>query len=71
MAQLQLGCEEIIATAKMSAFPLRYSNTFQKKDMNRDSHIASSPISQSYHFKKVRCSILAPSQRKLRGYIKF
>ena len=69
MAQLQLGCEEIIATAKMSAFPLRYSNTFQKKDMNRDSHIASSPISQSFFFEEVRCLILASSQRKLREYI--
>ena len=42
-----------------------------KKDVNRDSHIASSPISQSSSFKGVRCLILASWQRKLRGYIKF
>ena len=48
--------------------------TFQKKnkkDVNRDSHIASSPISQSSFFKGVRCLIFASSQRKLRGYIEF
>ena len=39
--------------------------------MNRDSHIASSPISQSSFFKEVRRLILASSQRKLRGYIEF
>ena len=37
--------------------------------MNRNSHIASSPISQSCFFEEVRCLILASSQRKLRGYI--
>ena len=42
-----------------------------KKDVNRDSYIASSPISQSSFFKGVRCLILASSQRKLRGYIEF
>ena len=42
-----------------------------KKDVNRDSHIASAPISQSSFFKGVRCLILASAQRKLRGYIKF
>ena len=42
-----------------------------KKDVNRDSHIASSPISQSSFFKRVRCLFLASSQRKLRGYIEF
>ena len=41
------------------------------KDVNRDSHIASSPISQSSSFKGVRCLILAISQRKLREYIEF
>ena len=46
-------------------------NQFNKeKDVNRDSHIASSPILQSSFFEKVRCLILASSQRKLRGYIK-
>ena len=39
--------------------------------MNRDSLIASSPISQSCFFEEVRCLILASSQRKLRGYIEF
>ena len=39
--------------------------------MNRDSHIASSPISQSSVFEEVRYLILASSQRKLRGYIEF
>ena len=47
-----------------------YLNVY-KKDVNRDSHIASSPISQSSFFKKVRCLILASSQRKLCGYIEF
>ena len=45
--------------------------TIVKKDVNRDSHIAFSPISQSSFFKGVRCLILASSQRKLRGYIEF
>ena len=43
----------------------------KKKDVNWDSHIASSPISQSSFFKGVHCLILASSQRKLRGYIEF
>ena len=43
----------------------------EKKDVNRDSYIASSPISQSSFFKGVRCLILASSQGKLRGYIEF
>ena len=40
-----------------------------KKDVNRDSHIASSPIPQISFFEEVRYLILASSQRKLRGYI--
>ena len=44
---------------------------YTKKDVNRDSHIASSPIPQNSFFKGVRCLILASSQRKLRGYIEF
>ena len=43
----------------------------KNKDVNRDSHIASSPISQSCFFEEVRCLILASSQRKLRGYKEF
>ena len=43
----------------------------EKQDVNRDSHTASSPISQSSFFEGVRCLILAFSQRKLRGYIEF
>ena len=43
----------------------------KKKDVNRDSHIASSPISQSSFFEEVSCLILASSQTKLRGYIEF
>ena len=39
--------------------------------MNRDSHIASSPIKQIFFFKEVRYLILAFSQRKLRGDIEF
>ena len=39
--------------------------------MNRDSHIASSPIKQNFFFKEVRYLILAFSQRKLRGDIEF
>ena len=45
-------------------------NKTTKKDVNRDSHIASSPISQSSFFEEVHL-ILAFSQRKLRGYIEF
>ena len=33
----------------------------EEKDVNRDSHIASLPISQSSFFEEVRCFILAPS----------
>ena len=40
-----------------------------KEDVNQDSHIASSPIAQSCFYEEERCSILASSQRKLRGYI--
>ena len=40
----------------------------EKKDVNQDSHIASSAISQSYFFKEVRYLILASSQRKLHGH---
>ena len=39
-----------------------------KKHVNRDTHIAFSPISQNSFFEKVRCLILASSQRKLHGY---
>ena len=47
-------------------------NSFEiKKDVNRNSHIASSPISQRCSFEEVRCLILASSPRKLRGYIEF
>ena len=49
----------------------RLKHSDLKKDVNRDSHIASSPISQSSFFKGVRCLILASLQRKLRGYIEF
>ena len=41
----------------------------KEQDVNQDSHIASSPIAQSFFFEDVRCLILASSQRKLRGYI--
>ena len=47
------------------------SKKFLKKEVNRDSHIASSPISQSSFFDEIRCLILASSQRKLREYNKF
>ena len=40
-----------------------------KKDVNRDSHIATLPFSQSCFFEEVRCLILVSSQRKLRGFI--
>ena len=44
----------------------------KKKDVNLDSHTASSPISQSCFFEEVRYLILASShQKKLRGYIEF
>ena len=47
------------------------SGNTSKKDVNQNSHIAFSPISQSFFFKGVRCLILASSQRKLSGYIEF
>ena len=47
------------------------SGEIDERDVNPDSHIASSPISQSYFFKEVRYLILASSQRKLYGYIEF
>ena len=51
-------------------FPLRgHTHLKGKKHANRDSHIASSPISQSSFFEKVCCLILASSRRKLHGYI--
>ena len=50
---------------------MQYGGQNLKKDVNRDSHIASSPILQSSFFMGVRCLILASSQRKLRGYIEF
>ena len=45
--------------------------SFKKKHVNRDAHIASTPISSSSCFEEVCCSILASSQRKLRGNIEF
>ena len=42
-----------------------------KKEVHRDSHIASSPILQNSFFEEVRCLILASSQRNRRGHIKF
>ena len=47
------------------------TSIIEKKDVNRDSYIASSPISQIFFFEEVRGLILASSQRKLRGYIEF
>ena len=43
----------------------------EKKDVNRDSHIASSPVSQNFFFEEVCRLILTSSQRKLRKYIEF
>ena len=40
-----------------------------KKDVNRASHIASSPILQSFFFEEVCCLILASSQSNLREYM--
>ena len=42
-----------------------------KKNVNRYSHITSSPITQSRFFEKVRFLILASTQRKRREYIEF
>ena len=55
----------------LSLFTYSVCDEKVKKDVNRDSRIASSPISQSSFFKGVRCLILASSQRKLRRYIEF
>ena len=46
-------------------------NLIKKKDLSRESHIASSPISQSFFFKEVCCMILAPLQPNLYEYIEF
>ena len=42
-----------------------------EKACESDFHIAPAPISQNYFFEEVWCLILASSQRKLSGYIKF
>ena len=51
----------------------KLTNSFytKKKHVNRDPHIASSLISQSFFFEKVCCLISASIQRKLCGYIDF
>ena len=51
--------------------PLKEIRFSYKKNVNRDSHIAFSPIPQSYFFEELRSLILASSQRKLRGDIEF
>ena len=63
----------VLVVKEICLFYRRGSEMIQeeKKDVNRDSHIASSPISQSSFYKGLRCLILAFSQRKLRGYIEF
>ena len=43
----------------------------QKNHVNRKSHIASSPTSQSSFFEEVCCLLLTFSQQKLRTYIEF
>ena len=62
---------EFFVTPILTLFTYSVCYEKVKKDVNRDSHIASSPISQSSFFKGVRYSILASSQRKFREYIKF
>ena len=42
-----------------------------KRMVNQDSHIASSPIPQSFFFVEVRCLIFVSSQKKLHEYIEF
>ena len=44
---------------------------YKKKDVNRDSHIASSSFLQRSFFAEVRCLISAPWHMKLRGRIEF
>ena len=61
----------VVSREYYSFLKIAQSKIKSKKDVNRDSHIASSPILQSSFFKGVRCLILASSQRKLRGYIAF
>ena len=67
-AEHELDTVEIIALFKVPFFNIK---SCKKKDVNRDSHIASSPISQSSFFQGVSYLILPSSQRKLRGYIEF
>ena len=61
----------ITAVMLLAAEHLKHRHLKEKNDVNRDSHIVSSPIWQTSFFKEVRCLILASSQRKLRGYIEF
>ena len=44
---------------------------WKKKHVNRDSHTVFSPVLQIVFFEEVYCSILASSQRRLRGYVEF
>ena len=63
--------ETVVCRKSVGCHCGRGNGLMVKKDVNRDSHITSSPILQSSFFKGVRCLILASSQRKLRGNIEF
>ena len=65
------GCRTIFVGGISNIYRDVMKYIHSKKHVNRDSHIASSPISQSSFFEEVRCLILASSQKKLRGYIEF
>ena len=69
----KLRCAKIIQNTAKRIKVQHISNikNYEKKDVNQDSHIACSPISQSSFLKGVRCLISASSQRKLRVYIEF
>ena len=54
---------------KFQNFQIFKAKFWFSKSKNRDSHIASSLISQSSFFEKVCCLILTSPQRKLHGYI--
>ena len=64
---LNLNLVNIISQNFLEIF-IHFFEEIYKKHVNWDSHIASSPISQSCFFEEARCSILASSQRKFRGH---
>ena len=55
----------------LSLFTYAVCDEKVKTHVNRDAHIAFSPVSQHFSFEVICCFVLASLQRKLRGYIEF